>query len=77
MENKFKDQIPDQIYFELIELFGQEKTEELLKTGRTDFIYLTRLIYAEKFKRRFGIELKYVLTIIFALWLIYFFFMKI
>jgi len=76
LENKFNDKIPDQIYFELIELFGQEKTEELLKTGRTDFKYLTALIFAEKFKRRFGIELKYVLTIIFVLWLIYIFLIK-
>lgn len=76
MENKFNDKIPDQIYFELIELFGQEKTEELLKTGRTDFKYLTTLIFEEKFKRRFGIELKYVLTIIFVIWLIYIFLIK-
>lgn len=75
-ENEIKEQIPEPIYKDLIELFGKEKTDEILKNERTDFKYLTMKIMAAKFKRRFGINFWLVLAIGFTIWLIYVFFFQ-
>ena len=52
-EDEIREQIPEPIYKELIDLFGKEKTDEILKNERTDFRYLTLKIMAAKFKRRY------------------------
>lgn len=73
-ENEIKEQIPEPVYKDLIDLFGKEETDKILKNERTDFKYLTLKIMAAKFKRRFGINFWLVLTIGIAIYLILEFF---
>ncbi len=75
-ENEIREQIPEPIYKDLIELYGKDKTIEILNSKRTDFRGLTMRIMAEKFKRRFGISFWIVFAIGFAIWLIYVFFIQ-
>ena len=68
--SKFNNKIPDLIYKELIDLFGQEKTDRMVENDKTDFRSLTILIFAEKFKRKFGINLWIIILLGLLLWIV-------
>ncbi|MCK4661483.1 MAG: hypothetical protein KAT68_01350 [Bacteroidales bacterium] len=74
-KNELRNQIPEPLYEELVELFGKDKTEKIIQTERHDFRYLTMKILAERFRRKFGINFWIVLAIGFFIWLIYVFFL--
>ena len=58
------ERIPDPIYDELVELFGEEKADEIVEREGIDFRYLSMMIFAEKFKRRFGVDLRLICAIV-------------
>lgn len=62
--------IPEIVYQELVDLFGQEKADEIDERKGIDFRYLSLGIFAEKFKRRFGVNVWLVCTIILILFLL-------
>ncbi|MEN8118094.1 MAG: hypothetical protein ABFS16_14010 [Bacteroidota bacterium] len=38
MDNRdLKDKIPDSVYIELVELFGKEQADKMVKDSKTDF----------------------------------------
>ena len=70
------NKIPDPIYYELVELFGVDKANEIVENEEIDFRYLTMFIQKERIKRRFGVKVNIwlVAIIILMLYLIYSYF---
>ena len=70
-ENEIRDQIPDSVYNELLDLFGKEETDRILQNERTDFRYLTLKIFSAKFRRRFGVNFWLVFAIGLVIYVIF------
>lgn len=74
-EKEKHEQIPELIYKELIDLFGKAKTEDILKSKRTNFKYLKMKIMAAKFKKKYSISFWFILIVL-VMWSIYYFFFQ-
>ena len=64
---KGKYEIPDELYQELIELFGYEKTDEILAQNGPEYYWLSYLIIRERIKRKYGLNIRLTFILIFVL----------
>ncbi len=62
------DKIPDSVYFELVELIGEEKANEWVNREEIDFRYITLFIQKEKFKRKYGVNLWVIVIVLILLY---------
>jgi len=73
---KDKYEIPEQLYEELVELFGHEKTDEILTQSGAEYYWLSYIIIREQLRRRYGINIRLVYILIFILLLFCFIYLK-
>jgi hypothetical protein len=62
--NKDHQKVTEILYNELVELYGDETANEILRKEGIDFRFLSLRIWAEKFKRKHGISNRLFIAIV-------------
>lgn len=71
-----KNNIPDPVYEELLQLFGKERTNRLMKRTWCNYYVIIFIIANEKFKGQYKISLYLLFVLIVFLLVLYFYFIN-